>query len=90
MFLGDAVWSLVPFINSPPEFYKILKANAMHSLMVIFLILPTFVNSLATTGAFEVTLNGEQVIFSRIATGMFPNADDLITALTDAGLHLIQ
>mmetsp|Transcript_7834 Transcript_7834/g.7406 ORF Transcript_7834/g.7406 Transcript_7834/m.7406 type:complete len:142 (-) Transcript_7834:219-644(-) len=82
---GDSIWSYVPFVQSPPEFYHALKRNPIPVLFGIFLILPSIIQSHIATGAFEIALDGN-VIFSKLESGRFPDANDLISGFVKAGL----
>ena len=85
IFMGDTIWSFVPFVNSPPWWYVKCKENAMQTLIVIFLVIPSMVQSQFTTGAFEITLDGV-TLFSRIESGQFPTAPQLIELFKNAGI----
>jgi len=65
-----------------------MKAKELSTQIFLFLffILPSIINSLATTGAFEITLDGV-LVFSRLQSGRFPTADELINVMNNAGLH---
>lgn len=84
---GDSFWSIVPFFNGPPRWYQTCKEYPMQTFVGIFFIIPTFVQAFVTTGAFEISLNGE-VLFSKIELGRFPNGQDLIGMFQTAGLIL--
>merc|ERR1712232_1133026 len=96
LLFGDGLFSYLPsFVLSmigggpdgaAPSWYTYLKKEVpMQALSVIFFILPTIVNSMTTTGAFEIVLHygsdgseegvAEKMVtlFSRLGTGQFPN-----------------
>ena len=83
-FLGDQVWTMLG-LTSPPSWYNTCKQYPMQTLVFIFLILPSFGTKFVTTGAFEISCNGD-VLFSKLESGRFPNANDLISAFKDFGL----
>lgn len=85
MLVGDGIWSYVPFVHAPPSWYYGIKANPIPALIGMFILVPTVTNSMATTGAFEVELDGV-VIFSKIATGRFPSGTEIVMSLTKVGL----
>lgn len=85
LLMGDSVWQYIPFVQSPPEWYYAAKENSMVVLIGMFLVVPTMVQKYVTTGAFELYLDG-RVVFSKIDLGRFPNGNDIITIMTDAGL----
>lgn len=89
IFLGDSVWSFIPGLAGPPEFYFKLKENPMAGLGLVFFILPSIVQSFVTTGAFEVMVNGVTV-YSKLEQGRMPNGDDILNSFTNVGLTLAK
>jgi len=86
ILFGDSLWTYVPgFSRGPPEFYHKMKENPALAFIILFLIIPTFVQSFANTGAFEVTMDGN-VIFSKLETGRMPNVPEILRAVEQAGL----
>jgi len=85
MILGDGLWNWIPFIQNPPNAYWEAKKYGMQIGIGLFLILPQMVNTMVVTGAFEIAVDGE-TIFSKIETGRFPSANDLVNPLLKAGL----
>jgi len=83
-FFGDSIWSILP-IRSPPTWYQYCKQNAVQVLIVLFLVIPTMIQSKVTSGAFEIALD-ENVLFSKLETGRFPNGEELISMFVNAGL----
>jgi len=79
VFIGDALWSYLPYFSSrgPPTIYKKAKEYPMQFFTVLFFVIPTLIQSKVTTGAFEIAVDG-QVVFSKLQMGRFPEADDLI------------
>jgi selT/selW/selH-like putative selenoprotein len=45
----------------------------------LFLILPQVIGQWKTTGAFEIYLDGDQVIHSKLATGDFPKVREIVS-----------
>lgn len=59
---GDTVWNYIPgFRSGPPEFYYTMKNNAALTFLVVFLVIPSYVQSFANTGAFEIFLDDKLV-----------------------------
>ncbi len=59
---GDAMWNYIPgFRSGPPEFYYKMKDNPALTFMVVFLVIPSYVQSFANTGAFEIFLDDKLV-----------------------------
>ena len=61
------------------------KDNAMQTFIFLFLVIPSIVQSMHTTGAFEITLDGV-TLFSRIESGQFPSAPQLLELFKNAGI----
>lgn len=75
----------MPFVKSPPTWYNTAKQYPMQTFIFLFFVLPTFVQSFITTGAFEIALDGA-VVFSKIQTGRFPTGPELIEIFQKAGI----
>mmetsp|Transcript_9875 Transcript_9875/g.21936 ORF Transcript_9875/g.21936 Transcript_9875/m.21936 type:complete len:142 (+) Transcript_9875:204-629(+) len=87
VMVGDSIWSYIPgFRRGPPEVYYKLKDNPALALIGVFLIIPSYIQSFANTGAFEIMLDGK-VIFSKLESGRMPNVAEIIKAVESAGLH---
>mmetsp|Transcript_3040 Transcript_3040/g.4595 ORF Transcript_3040/g.4595 Transcript_3040/m.4595 type:complete len:139 (+) Transcript_3040:195-611(+) len=84
IFMGDKLWDYVPMVNGPPEWYKACKQYPMQTFIFLFFVFPTVLQSKITTGAFEITLDGE-ILFSKIATGRFPDGPGLMQMFQKAG-----
>ena len=82
---GDKLWSFLPFFSSPPWWYLKCKENVMQTCIVLFMVVPSMVQSLHTTGAFEISLDGV-TLFSRIDSGQFPTAPQLLELFKNAGI----
>lgn len=85
-FMGDSIFSFIPFVRQPPGWYYTLKENGMAAVIAIFLVIPTLVQRIITTGAFEIILDDSIVIFSKLESGRMPNGNDLLEAMARAGL----
>lgn len=78
VILGESFWTYIPSVRTPPSWYYKLKEYPMQTFMMIFFVIPSIVNSMSTSGAFEITLNGNVLLFSRLATGRFPDGTELV------------
>mmetsp|Transcript_5608 Transcript_5608/g.16130 ORF Transcript_5608/g.16130 Transcript_5608/m.16130 type:complete len:101 (-) Transcript_5608:838-1140(-) len=88
--MGDNVFRLIGMRQTPRWYEEVIAKNVVPIMVGIFLIAPTVLNGYVVSGAFEIVLDGNQVIFSKIASGRMPNVDDLLAPLTKAGLTAIQ
>ena len=62
IMMGDSLWTYVPgFSRGPPEFYYKMKENPALTFIVVFLVIPSYVQSFANTGAFEVYVDEKLV-----------------------------
>lgn len=83
---GENVFRLVGK-GSPPSWYRdVVQKNAIPLAIGLYLVLPQILNGFVVSGAFEVVLDGKEIIFSKIVSGRLPRAEDLIDPLTKAGL----
>lgn len=85
VLVGDDLWTYVPGFRRPPEFYYKMKANPALTFIVVFLVIPSYVQSFANTGAFEIYVD-QKLIFSKLETGRMPNVPEIVRALENAGL----
>lgn len=84
IFMGDSIWSYVPFMNGvPPSWWSDVKSNPMLAFGLLFMS-NSIVNSMTVTGAFEIELDGV-VVYSKLETGRFPEGPELIQAFKNAG-----
>jgi len=83
--LGENVFRLVGMSHTP-SWYGDVQKNFVPLAIGIYLILPQILNGFIVSGAFEVVLDGSEIIFSKIKTGRMPQAEDLIGPLIKAGL----
>jgi len=65
-----------------PEWYNSLQDNKMFSMIGLFFVGNMVEQSLLSTGAFEVVVNGEPV-WSKIETGYLPSLEHLISLIDD-------
>jgi len=83
---GDSIWTYIPgFSRGPPEIYYKMKDNPALVLIVLFLVVPSYVQSFVNSGAFEVFLD-DKLIYSKLETGRMPNVVEIVQALESAGL----
>jgi len=85
IMVGDSLWTYVPGIHRPPEFYYKMKENPALTFIIVFFVLPSYVQSFANSGAFEVYVD-EKLIFSKLETGRMPNVVEIVKALEAAGM----
>ena len=58
---GDSVWTYIPGMRQPPEFYYKMKENPAMTFIIVFLVIPSYVQSFANTGAFELYVDQKLV-----------------------------
>jgi hypothetical protein len=61
--VGDSVWTYVPGLRGPPKFYFKMKENPALSFIIVFLVIPSYVQSFANTAAFEIYVDEKLVRF---------------------------
>ena len=66
IMVGDNIWSYVPGFQRPPEFYYKMKENPALTFIIVFLVIPSYVQSFANTGAFELYV--DEKLVSNIVT----------------------
>merc|ERR1712086_771172 len=86
VLMGDSVWSYIPGFQGPPEFYYKMKENPALTFIVVFLVIPSYIQSFANSGAFEVYVD-QKLIFSKLESGRMPNVNEIIRSLESAGLN---
>ena len=59
--VGESIFNNIPGFNGPPEFYFKMKNNPALSGLILFLVLPSYVQSFANTGAFEIYVDEKLV-----------------------------
>ena len=86
ILVGDSLWTYIPgFSRGPPQLYFQMKENPALAFIIVFLVLPSYIQSYTNTGAFEVIVDGK-VIFSKLEAGRMPNVPEILRALQAAGL----
>lgn len=88
--MGEGAFRLIGFQRPPAWYDGIFVKNAVPIMILTYLILPQFLAGYQVSGAFEVILDGSDVIFSKISSRRMPQAEDLIVPLTKAGLSYIS
>mmetsp|Transcript_21447 Transcript_21447/g.34524 ORF Transcript_21447/g.34524 Transcript_21447/m.34524 type:complete len:103 (+) Transcript_21447:339-647(+) len=89
-FLGGNAFRLIGMTHPPSWYTNVVEKNAVPIAIFLYLVLPQALSKYLVTGAFEVILDGNITIFSKIATGRLPQMADLVDPLTKAGLVHIQ
>ena len=84
-FFGGLIVSMVGKSFLPDPYAKFLEANQMPILGACFMC-NVVAGNLLSTGAFEIDYNGV-LVYSKIATGKFPQMDELRDAL-DAAMRV--
>jgi len=69
----------------PPQIYYDVQANKLAWVFGIYFVGNTICNSLLSSGAFEVTYQG-QVVWSKLAQGRLPNWEELLFSLQRLGV----
>jgi selT/selW/selH-like putative selenoprotein len=87
--LGSKIFSILGFQQVPSWFYKVEK-NYVQLAIFLYLLLPQILSKYLVTGAFEIIMDGDVTIFSKIAMGRLPQYADLVDPLVNAGLKLVQ
>jgi selT/selW/selH-like putative selenoprotein len=80
ILVGDNIWTYVPGFRRPPEFYYKMKENPALTFILMFLVIPSYVQSFANSGAFEVYVD-QKLIYSKLETGRMPHVEEIIRAL---------
>ncbi|OEU14020.1 hypothetical protein FRACYDRAFT_262474 [Fragilariopsis cylindrus CCMP1102] len=84
--MGENVFRFIGMSRPPSWYGDIVVKNAVPLGIGLYLIVPQILNGYIVSNAFEVVLDGTETIFSKIATGRMPAAEDLIDPLTRFGL----
>jgi thioredoxin reductase-like selenoprotein T len=69
-----------------PDIVKTMNENKVPTFMTLFVI-NSLGNSLIATGAFEIYVN-DQLIFSKLQTGRFPNGEELVQLINTLGYQV--
>ena len=81
LFVGETIFKTMGITE--PEWFVWMKNNKVATFIGLFM-MNNVGNSQLTTGAFELYYNDE-LIFSKLATGRVPNANDIVAALASKG-----
>ena len=85
VMLGTNAFRLIG-MNYVPSWYEDVSKNGVQIAIFVFLVLPKVLSSYVITGAFEVTLDQDNLIYSKFETGRLPQWQDLVNPLVEAGL----
>lgn len=85
VFGGQALFRFLGFSN-PPSIYYTVQEYSTQIGIALFLLVPQVLGRFSTSGAFEVVLDGQRVLWSKLEEGRFPNADELMNPLIKLGL----
>ncbi|CAI5497650.1 unnamed protein product [Closterium sp. Naga37s-1] len=91
IFAGD---SLLPAVGLPPPFpqwYEQIRTNRLGSAATVWIVGNVIHGSLASTGAFELVLDG-RTLFSKLAEGRMPQVNEVISLVDEhmRGNHMQQ
>lgn len=87
VFGGQALFRFLGY-SDPPPFYHVVQEYSTQIGIALFLLVPQLIARFATTGAFEIVLDGDKVIWSKLQEGRFPSADELTNPLVKLGLKM--
>ena len=88
--MGDGAFRLIGLQRPPAWYDDIFVKNAVPIMIFFYLVVPQILAGYQVSGAFEIILDGSEVIFSKISSRRMPQAEDLIVPLTKAGLNYIS
>lgn len=84
--MGENIFRLIGMSRTPSWYSDVVVKNSVPICIGLYLICPQILNGFIVSNAFEVVLDGKETIFSKLATGRMPQAEDLVDPLTKAGL----
>ncbi|KAG7360656.1 Rdx family protein [Nitzschia inconspicua] len=84
--LGGNAFRMIGMQQPPSWYTNVVEKNAMPIAIFLYLLLPQVLSKYVVTGAFEVIMDQEITIFSKLATGRLPQMADLVEPLVKAGL----
>lgn len=87
--LGSNVFNKLGFRQVPSWYYGVEK-NGVQLAILVYLLLPQMLSKYMVTGAFEIIMDGDNTIFSKLAIGRLPQFADLLSPLAEAGLKHVQ
>lgn len=85
VFGGETIFRMLGF-SQPPAVYHTIQENGTQIGVALFLLVPQVLGRFATSGAFEIVLDGQKVIWSKLEEGRFPNAEEITAPLIKLGL----
>lgn len=86
---GSNVFRMLGF-QQPPNWWYSVEKNGVQIAIFLYLLLPQMLSKYLVTGAFEIILDGDNTIFSKLAVRRLPQFADLISPLVEAGLKHVQ
>jgi len=84
VFGGQTLFRFLGF-SQPPAIYYTIQENGTQIGIALFLLIPQVIGRFAASGAFEIVLDGQKVLWSKLEEGRFPNADELTDPLIKLG-----
>ena len=87
LIFGDRILSALG-VSATPDWLETLRSNRMLVFVALFLF-NNIASGMASTGAFEVYLDG-QLVHSKLATGGIVPIDQLVGMLRQRGLAVIS
>lgn len=84
--MGEGVFRFIGMERAPNWYTDVVVKNSVPICIGLYLILPQILNGFIVSKAFEIVLDDDETIFSKIKTNRMPTAQDLIDPLTKAGL----
>jgi len=85
VFGGQTIFRMIGF-SQPPAIYYTIQEHGTQIGVALFLLVPQVIGRFATSGAFEIVLDGQKVIWSKLEEGRFPNAEEITGPLIKLGL----
>ena len=89
VFGGQTLFRVVGFTEPPRAFY-VIQEYGFQIGVGVFLLIPQLINQFAVSGAFEIVLDGQSVVWSKLNQGRFPSGPELISSLESLGLAQAQ
>lgn len=76
-------------MSSVPRWYYTVEKNGVQLAIFVYLLVPQMLSKYLVTGAFEIVLDGDNTIFSKLETGRLPQYADLADPLLAAGIKMV-
>jgi selT/selW/selH-like putative selenoprotein len=83
--VGARIFTMVGMRHTP-SWYPTIEKNIIPIAIGLYLVVPQMLGKYSLTGAFEIVMDDDVVIFSKLATGRLPQLADLVHPLVEAGL----